>query len=227
MAELNLHAQAACQTHFGQGHRQPAFSAVVARLHQPGLHGLVQLAEGVQRTAFGLWHVVVLRLNRPTNQPKMTAAQLRSRLADDKEKIAGPFQIHRHRLGYVGHNAEGRDEQRAGDGVFLAVAAGVFVVQAVFAADEGGLIGDGRVKTALGTAHQTAQPVGQQRITPAEIVQNSHLIGVRAHGRYIPQRLIHSRKGHVVRVEVGISRADAVGQSRAFECGVRSAECGI
>ena len=109
----------------------------------------------------------------------------------------------------VGHDAERRDQQRAGDGVLAAVGAGVLVVQAVLAGDEGRAVGDGRVVAALRAAHQAAQPVGQVGVAPAEVVEQGDLVGVGADGHAVAHRLVDGGPGHGVGVERAVGRVDA------------------
>ena len=157
----------------------------------------------------------------------MAPRQFAAGCADLVEQVARLLERHGGRPRHIGHKPHGRDEQRAGDGVFLAVRTGVLVVKAVFAADKGRAIGHGRIVAPLGTAHQRPQTVGQGGVAPAKIVQDGQLVGVGPHSHGVAHRLVHGRPRHVVWVYKADFGANTVGQSNAFDCGMRNGECGM
>jgi hypothetical protein len=151
--ERSVRAQLATDAHFGQRHGDPTFRTVMAGAHQPGGNGFVHDPHHVQRVRHRLRHCPAADA---VNQVEMAAAKFVAGRADDVEQIAMLFQIGRDGVGNVRHDAQRRNQQRAGDGVARAVYVGVLVVQAVLAGDERRAICQRRVVAALRAADETA-----------------------------------------------------------------------
>ena len=99
--------------------------------------------------------------------------------------------------------------------MLLAVNAGVLIVQAVLARHKRRAERDGCVVATLRAAHQAAQPVGQIRISPGEVVEQRHLIRIAAHRDHVAHRFVHRSPGHAIRVEIGVEGIDADGEGDA------------
>ncbi len=142
------------------------------------------------------------------------ATQLAARLAHQVEQVSRLFQVHRAGTSHVGHDAQGRDQQRGGDRYLLFRGCiGVFVVQAVLARDKGRSVLQCPVVAPLAGTHQGAHAVGQERIAPAEIVQDGDALRVRTHGHHIAHGFVDGRDGHGIGVDGPIGRVKATTQS--------------
>ena len=151
--QMDFRPEAAGEGHFGDGDGQAAFAEVVAGEDHPGMDRPVQSGErflggrGVEPGHFAAGEAL--------DQREMRAAEFVLRQADLIEDIARRFEIHRDAAGYVFDLAEGADQERRGDGDGAGGGKrSEFVVQAVFAADEGRAQGDGHVVAGQGGAHQ-------------------------------------------------------------------------
>lgn len=203
-------AEAAADGHFGQGGGEPAFAEVVAGPHEAGLDGGVQ--GEVRFAAQG-----DIQLGRGAavttgDEVQLRAAEFGFGLADEIEQVAGGFEVHRHALLNVFHLPQGANQQRGGNLDRFALAGfvvAVFVVEAVFAADERRAVSDGDVVASEGRPHQAAQRFGPVGVAPAEVIENGDPGRIGPHGDAVAHRFVDGASRHVVRIEIGIARVDA------------------
>ena len=91
----------------------------------------------------------------------MRSTQFVTRHADEVKQIARLLEIHRHATGHVVNLADGADQERGRNGDRLGGALGAeFVIETVFAADEGRTQLGCHVVTGQGRANQRTERLG-------------------------------------------------------------------
>ena len=149
------------------------------------------------------------------------SAQLVPGQADHIDAVAGRLEGHRDGLGHIVDLPEGGDEQRWRDGDLLAAAGGV-VFAGVLPGNGGRSVEGGQVVERLVGPDELRHLVGAvgrlfrfDGVGPAEVVEDGDAAEVAADGNDAPHGLVDDRGGHVVGVDVGKPRVDALGQHRA------------
>ena len=123
------------------------------------------------------------------------ASQFRAGVAQDEEQGSGALGVCRHATVGIGHNANAGDKERTRNGL-----AGVLVVEAVLAGDEGSLQRDRRVPAPLRGPHQRPQPIGKRWIAPAEVVKQGDVVGIGTGTDQVANSLVNSGTAHGVRI---------------------------
>ncbi|OPZ60815.1 MAG: hypothetical protein BWY87_00246 [Deltaproteobacteria bacterium ADurb.Bin510] len=191
----------------------------MSRGDQAGLDGGVQLA--VARQGAGGVNLGHDSADQVQACQIFAAAQFSLGLAQQIDEIAGLLGVHGDSLLDVGDLADHRNQDRRRNRD-LAAGPDVVVLHAVLAGNQRTVEGLGVVVEGLVGAHQLGQLVlavgvalAFDRVAPAEVVEAGPVLGVAAHADIVAQSFVQGAGGHVVGVEVGVARHDAVRDDHA------------
>ena len=202
------HAEPRCDRHLADGNRKAALTAIV------GCGDLAVADRSVDRPVTRQW--VIKRGGHPSGAEiekirRKRAAERALVRADQPEVVTDLHASRIDRSTQVGHEAERRDQQGAGDCFTIEL-----VEQRVLAGDERHPIGASAVGATLHGANERTEPVGLGRVAPTEVVEHGDLIGIAADGHKVAYRFVHREQCHRVRVVSANRRADAVGEHDGF-----------
>ena len=162
-----------------------------------------------------------IHLQAWTLEHREQICSLDRKFANQINDIARFFQIHRDGLIDILNDADGRDQQRGRNGMTQTICAEIFIVERVFAADEGRAIEQRRIVTAATGFDERAKRFRAKRIAPAEIIEHGNPIRVRADRDRVANGFIDHRPCHFVGIAFAIFGIDAIGEHNAF----RSLSC--
>ena len=126
----------------------------------------------------------------------MAPGELGSGAADEEQRVAGSRQVGRHADVGVGDVADGGDHQRRWHGVAFAVGARVLVVERVLPRHERRAVVDGRGTASVDGGDQVAERRRPPRVTPREVVEQRHAVGVGTDGDDVADRLVDDGVRH-------------------------------
>ena len=180
----------------------------------------------VQRTVFfdGFFHIHLRHFiaNSSVFSEPFGAAQFIKSFTDNVNPILRAFGIHRHCFAHILNFADDRIKQRRRHGDFC-FADGIIIFHAVFAGDAGHAKGGGIIVNRHIRANELRQFVfavgrfcGLNRIAPAEIIQPRQMIQISAYRHGIADCFVNGASGHVVGVDITVTRADAMRHHHAF-----------
>ena len=142
---------------------------------------------------------------------------------EEVNDVTGTFDIHGHRFSGVINFADNREEEGRGDGDLHRTVVEI-VLHGVLAGDQRQVVDHADVVERLVGTDQLGHLVvavrgffGEHRIAPAEVVETGNQVEGTADRHIIAERLVNGIGGHVVGIDVGVARADAVSRHHPFE----------